>query len=75
MIIKVIKSFNIHLLTVNEYYMLSILIKCEIKKRHIRQSYGGEEQKHNLWQLFWNTHILFNFKNLFKKYSTSTLKK
>ena len=48
MIIKVIKSFNIHLLTVNEYYMLSILIKCEIKKRNIRQSYGGEEQKHNL---------------------------
>ena len=33
MLIKVNKSFNIHLLTVNEFYMLSRSIKCETKNK------------------------------------------
>ena len=32
MLIKVNKSFNIHLITVNEYYILSRLIKGQIEK-------------------------------------------
>ena len=33
MLILVNKSFNIHLLTVNEYYMLSMLIKGQMKNK------------------------------------------
>ena len=33
-LLTVNKPFNIHLLTVNVYYMLSRLIKCELKNIH-----------------------------------------
>ena len=50
MFVKVNTFFNMHLLTVNEYFMLSTLIK----RIHILlvQCYGSEAQKHTLRQLF-----------------------
>jgi hypothetical protein len=40
MLIKVNKSFNIHLITVNEYYILSRLIKGPIKNTYSKYNGG-----------------------------------
>ena len=45
MLIKVNKFFNIHLLTVNECYMLSRLIKCEIKNTYFKYNVMAVKHK------------------------------
>ena len=56
MLIKVNNSFNIHLLTVNKYYMLSRLIKGKIKNTYWKYDVMVVKQK--------NTHV----NNYLKKY-------
>ena len=51
MLIKVNNSFNTHLITVHEYYMLSRLIKGKIKKTYCKYNVI-EAQKHALKLLF-----------------------
>ena len=56
-------SFNIHLLTVNEYYMLTRLIKLEIKKTYCKYNVMAVKHKNTLMILLKNIYF-FNFKNL-----------
>ena len=65
MLIMVNKSFNIHVLSVNEYYMVSRLIKGKLKNEYrptVNTMLCGEEQKHTLKQLFRKCILFLNLK-------------